>query len=305
MHNRIYNIFRYGIVVLCLALVVYKLLSIDNWQEIKDSLRMANDYWLLCLAFLLLAINVFMESLKWKLSLENILPQTFQTSFKSVMWGYTGAFISPNSIGEYPTRVMLLPEGSRTKAVSMGFFCGVLQTFVVLAFGLFALVFGQFPMGFEIRIVVLIALPIVVLFLLLVCYVRYLGKFIGALSARGVFQKISLSLVSTYTKQIVLLLVASIMKYIAYSTQFFIVLRFCGVDMSLTEGLIAMPIFYLCLTLIPLVNIFDVAVRSTVGFWIFSPYTSNSFSIVVASTIFWLMNFCFLSLVGLFFGRKK
>jgi hypothetical protein len=98
------------------------------------------------------------------------------------------------------------------------------------------------------------------------------------------------------------ILTISALKYFIFSFQFFCVLRFCGVDFSLYNAIFAMPTFYLLITYTPLINATEFAVRSSIGVLIFGVFSQNIAGIIVASTFFWLLNFCIPTLCGIITG---
>lgn len=302
----LYNSIRYAIVLLCIAFIVYQLLKVDNWSEVLEQLsaNSAGNIWFGVVALLLLPLNILLESLRWQKATEKFVDMPLKRAIRSVFWGYTGAFITPNSLGELPTRAMLLPEGSRTKAVSMGFFVSLLQTILIVACGLVATLFWQHSQTLNVRLTVVIASVVIVLGSLIVLKINSLGKLFGTFG-QGFFQKISEALNSAGRRQTIMLALLSLLKYAVYSTQFYLVLRWSGVEIPVAEAFVVMPIFYLLLTIMPLVNIFEFAVRSSVGILVFSAYAESSLQIIVASTIFWLMNFCLPTLIGLFLGGVK
>ena len=141
--SSLYRLTRYAIVILCLIFLVYKVLNIDNPHIVLQHFCKASRqrFLLLVVAVALLPVNVILESIKWQTVLRNVVLLPLGKALSSVLFGYTGAFITPNSIGEYPTRALLLPEGSRTQAVAMGFVGSIVQTMVIAACGFVSIFF--------------------------------------------------------------------------------------------------------------------------------------------------------------------
>lgn len=304
-----YNIIRYCIGIICLLFLTYKILSTDHIKLAFTQLYLipVERYILLILAVVLLPVNIFWESIKWQTALSNIIGITLKESIKSVLWGYTGAFITPNSIGEYPTRSLNLPEGYRTKAVTMGFVGSLTQTLVITLCGIVGLLFWikEHTLNTHTTIALYCAIIIVstigILFLIniktaAICLQKSRLNFIG---------KIAQSLNYTTHSQTLKLFIISFLKYVTFSTQFMLVLIFLGIDIPLNRAAVDMSVFYLFLTYTPLINVFEVAVRSSIAIFIFGRYTDNPLYIVIGSTIFWLLNFCIPSLAGLLFVKKK
>lgn len=284
-------------------------MSIDNPHIVLEHFCKASRqrFLLLVVAVALLPVNIVLESIKWQTALRNTVSLPFAKALSSVLFGYTGAFITPNSVGEYPTRALLLPEGSRTQAVAMGFVGSIVQTMVVAACGFVSLFFFVQNTDSSAIDYSKILVAMVLLLLLAVVFVSKIhsvGVFMQK-SRFGFVRKIGNGLYYTSVSQLVKLITVSLLKYFAFSTQFLLILVAFGLDITVIEAIVAVNVFYLFLTFTPLINIFEVAVRSSWAILIFGRYSVSSISIIAASTMFWVMNFCLPTFVGLFFSGKK
>ena len=305
----LYRLARYAIVILCLIFLVYRVLSVDNPHIVLEHFCKASRqrFLLLVVAVALLPVNIVLESIKWQTALRNTVSLPFAKALSSVLFGYTGAFITPNSAGEYPTRALLLPEGSRTQAIAMGFVGSIVQTMVVAACGAVSLFFFVQNSDSSAIDYTKILVAMVLLLLLAVVFVskiHTIGVFMQK-SRFGIVRKIGNGLYYTTVSQLVKLITVSLLKYFAFSTQFLLILVAFGLDITVIEAIVAVNVFYLFLTFTPLINIFEVAVRSSWAILIFGRYSVSSISIIAASTMFWVMNFCLPTFVGLFFSGKK
>ena len=305
----LYRLARYAIVILCLIFLVYRVLSVDNPHIVLEHFCKASRqrFLLLVVAVALLPVNIVLESIKWQTALRNTVSLPFAKALSSVLFGYTGAFITPNSAGEYPTRALLLPEGSRTQAIAMGFVGSIVQTMVVAACGAVSLFFFVQNSDSSAIDYTKILVAMVLLLLLAVVFVSKIhsvGVFMQK-SRFGFVRKIGNGLYYTTVSQLVKLITVSLLKYFAFSTQFLLILVAFGLDVAVIEAIVAVNVFYLFLTFTPLINIFEVAVRSSWAILIFGRYSVSSISIIAASTMFWVMNFCLPTFVGLFFSGKK
>lgn len=284
-------------------------MSIDNPHIVLEHFCKASRqrFLLLVVAVALLPVNIVLESIKWQTALRNTVSLPFAKALSSVLFGYTGAFITPNSVGEYPTRALLLPEGSRTQAVAMGFVGSIVQTMVVAACGFVSLFFFVQNTDSSAIDYSKILVAMVLLLLLAVVFVSKIhsvGVFMQK-SRFGFVRKIGNGLYYTSVSQLVKLITVSLLKYFAFSTQFLLILVAFGLDVAVIEAIVAVNVFYLFLTFTPLINIFEVAVRSSWAILVFGRYSVSSISIIAASTMFWVMNFCLPTFVGLFFSGKK
>jgi len=304
------KLFRWTILIVCVLFLGWKLAKIDNFSLFFENFHniSAKKVAFLIFAIILLPLNFFTESYKWKFLLSTFYPITLWQSIKSVLWGQTGAFITPNSIGEFPTRAMNLPAEHRITAISMGFAGSFAQTIAVSFLGVIAapifvyqnLLIDKFPNFWTIIIFAIIfSLSILLFFFFLpkIAFKIKTKKYEKAKKLLSAFSKFnfifSLKLIAIST-----------LKYLIFSTQFYLILRFCGVDFSLMQALIAMPTFYLLLTYTPLFNAVEAAVRASIGILVFGVFCANTAGIIAASVLFWLLNFCVPTICGLFFARE-
>jgi len=90
----------------------------------------------------------------------------------------------------------------------------------------------------------------------------------------------------------------SLLRYIVYATQLFLVLVFCGVELEPLQYLIVIPIHYLFVTVVPTVPVADAAVRGSVGILIFSAFTGNTAGVAITAIFLWLINTILPTIVG-------
>ena len=300
------KLFRWAILIVCVLFLSWKLVKIDDFSLFLDELQniSAKKIVFLIFAIILLPLNFLVESWKWKFLLHIFYPITLWQSVKAVLWGQTGAFITPNSIGEFPTRAMNLPSEHRLTAISMGFAGSFAQTVAVSFFGVVAapiflyqnLLINKFPNFWLITVfAVIISLSIILFFF-------FLPKLTIKIKTKKSEQiKNLLSAFSKFNFIFSLKLIAiSTLKYLIFSTQFYFILRFFGVDFTSLQALTAMPVFYLLLTYTPLFNTVEAAVRASIGVLVFGVFCANTTSIIAASILFWLLNFCIPTVCGLF-----
>lgn len=305
----VYNIAQFAIIILCLLFLGYRIAN-DDITAVADSFtdNFAGDTcrWLV-VAVVLLPVNILLEAIKWRKAIENVVSVSLCQSLRSVLWGYTGAFISPNSVAEYPTRSMNLPQGVRTQAVAMGFVGSLIQTVVITLFGVVGLLLELGQLNVSHTAIALVYVAAAVLLIVSVFFflkMDKIGRCLGN-SRLAFIGKIAESLSLAKHRQLRQLFIICTLKYATFCVQFLSVLIFCGVEISIYEAFVSITVFYLLLTFTPLVNIFEVAVRSSIAILVFGSYAPNATSIVVASTIFWLINFCLPSFVGIFFFKRE
>ena len=100
-------LFKYSkwlIFVLAYLFLGYKLVTFDGYEALLEHFSSVSfhDYLFLFFVFLLLPFNLFFEALKWQRLVAGLQPISLGLAFRSVLVGQTGAFFTPNRIGEFP-----------------------------------------------------------------------------------------------------------------------------------------------------------------------------------------------------------
>ena len=125
----------------------------------------------------------------------------------------------------YPTRALLLPEGSRTQAVAMGFVGSIVQTMVIAACGFVSLFFfvqNTDSSGIDYTKIFISIVLILLLAVVFVSKIHTVGVFMQK-SRFGFVRKIGNGLYYTTVSQLAKLITVSLLKYLAFSTQFLLI----------------------------------------------------------------------------------
>ncbi len=118
--------------------------------------------------------------------------------------------------------------------------------------------------------------------------------------------KNSIDAIAGCSKQLLLKTVLlSALRYLVFSTQFFLAIRLMGLQFTAPECLLAIPVLYLMLLAIPTVALTEIGVRGSVSVFIFGLMAgargldaSDVLAIISASTLIWFLNIAVPSLAG-------
>ena len=112
-------------------------------------------------------------------------------------------------------------------------------------------------------------------------------------------------------KDLAVILLIALGKYIVYSFQFVLLIWAFDVPLNYLEAMVPIMLTYLLMTVIPFITITEIAVRGSVCIYVFEAWltrlgVSAAFSMMVfsASTMLWLYNLAIPAIIGLFFIRK-
>jgi len=294
--NILKNAGRWLLIAAAYSFLVWKLVTYDNWVALGSHLSEATalQYMLLLGALLLVPVNLGAEALKWQYLLHTLVPVSFPEAYKQVCYGYLGAIVTPARLGDYPARASLLHENKfRLPAITLGFVGSFALMLVMIVFGLLALIIA----GVEITDVdrdtlYVVALSVVVIICITLMWgMPVIMKKLAKREIKNERWKLLIRTMAEFSNADFAKVTAlSLLRYLIYCFQLWLALRFCGVDLSLHQMEMAIPIYYMILTLLPSLSVADMAIRGSVSIIVFSAFTSNTAGVAIAAMLIWLLN---------------
>ena len=267
-----------------------------------------NNYLYLFLALLLMPLNWLIESRKWQLLISNFEIISIYTSFKAVLSGLTTSIFTPNRVGEFVGRIMYISSENRVKATFSTILGSYSQILITLIIGSFSVLFiKQGNICFIDNNIYLKWSFLVFTFLLITLFFS-LSKFIFIFNKMN--NKYIRSIISTasgYSSfDLVKLMFLSLIRYFVFYTQFYLLLQFFSIDISIFESFITIGIFYLFLMFIPTFVISEPGVRISTSILVFSVFVEDVSLVVYTVSLLWIINIVLPTIIGsVFFVRQK
>ena len=304
-----------ALLVLGMFLVIFQFYSQNNLTAIyRDFTASIHDTWLgyLLISILLIPVNWYLESLKWKSLLSPITGQKHKGLFMAVLSGVTVSLLTPNRIGEYVGRAAATPANYNwevTISTLVGSFC---QLIVLLFFGsLAAFLFftGQFNFGSELRTIIpfigALIIATLIFFFYNIDFVAHLLKRIGFIKRKPrILDK--LMLIKNYrARDLSLALLFSVLRFTTYSVQYLLLIWFFGIDLPALVCFETMGTQFFLQAGIPLPPILGLVARGEISVWVFGFHDVNELSILAASFLLWGINLFIPSLIGMINLLKK
>ncbi len=292
------------LIVLALCYLVYRLVSFEDYASFLSHFRSCTvrEYVLLVLALLLFPINMLLEGVKWQYLLRGLEPVSLHEAQRQVYYGCVGAFVTPNRLGEFPTRALLLRnKDNYLEAVTLGFAGGfaMVCTIEVIGVAAVAYFFLHLPENnlhrtvvFSVYVLLLLTIVLLVVFfprIQKVCSVRLHGKIRSILDA----------VVGIGYKRFGYLCVLSLFRYIIFSVQLYCIFYFCGIHLTLYQSFISIPTYYALVSIMPSIPVADTVFRGSWALIVFSFFTENVAAIATTVLIIWFINTVLPMLVGL------
>ena len=307
-----FNIFIKAAVVFLLCYVIHQqIFAKENaneiWQNFLQNLTFDNIHWLI-ITIILIPINWAFETLKWQILIKNFEKLSFWKSYQAILLGITFSLFTPNRIGEYGGRILLVKPENNWKAVIATLVGSFSQLLVLLSCGIFGLLFfiylflgmdqwiwlSIFFVGILFTSLMLFCFYNIDLVIPIVKRVPYAHKLKRFVKHVNVSKNYSSSILSSA-------LMYSFLRYSTYTLQYFFMLQFFGINVSITKGLAGIATIFLLQTSIPLPPIWDLFARGQIALEIWGFSSDNEIGILASTFTLWVLNLIIPALIGSIF----
>ncbi len=289
----------------------------DVFLEISSGFL--TSIFLLVVVFLI-PVNVFLESLKWKYLIDKLETVSLLNSIKAVLAGISVSMVMPNRVGDYLGRVFILKKADRLQAVLATMLGSLAQLLTTFIFGMIALIF-YYPEYFNIAygglsFWIYIGFIILIISTMTIMILAYLNFSVFSIIIKKVsgkyYSKIEkyAQVFSWYNQRELLnVLLLSILRYGVFSFQFFLLLWFFGINVNYFVAMMLIAAIYLFMTIIPTIALTEIGVRGSISLFVFQHHFETvgfwspeiAIGVVSASSILWLFNIIFPAIIGLIF----
>lgn len=309
---------RICIATLSVSYIVYRIYALragDASAYFSSVLERNNIPAISLLLFLLMVINWGIESYKWRLLIRQTESVSFLRSYLAVLGGLAVSVFTPNRVGEFLGRAFILEKTDPLKAILLtlvGSFSQLLVTIVsgTIAYWFFAPRYLQMS-PYDVSWLVsglsftMVALSLVMLFLYFnISALRRVSILLPVRYSERIRNSIT-AIASCPRKLLLQTLLLSALRYLVFSTQFFLAIALVGLNFTIWQCILAIPVFYLLMVAIPTVALTEIGVRGSVSVFLFGLLAggqglnaTESMAIVTASTFIWIINIAVPSLMG-------
>jgi hypothetical protein len=306
------NLFaKTGLAAVLLVLLYFNLTHQSQlesmWLLFEQQVQKGNKAWLL-VALMLLPLNWLTETLKWYPQIKRYEPMSLYRAFQAVLAGVSFSLFTPNRVGEYGGRVLFVQAENRWKAFIINIVGNFSQILVILSFGLFGVLwlYGYSGKADPYLLWAATAFSILGVTLLFVAFFN-LDIFIPLARRIPFIQHIK-----RYVKDVALLrefsgrdllsiLSWSVTRYLVYSTQYYCIGQFYGMEIALSDAFAAIFAIFLLQTGLPLPPVLGLVARGSVAVHIFGFFQILPLSALATTFTLWVINLIFPSLFGLAF----
>jgi hypothetical protein len=299
-----FSIIKWLILIATYLFLGYKLATFNHYNEfLKEwkQIPLTQFVWLLGV-FALLPFNWFLEAIKWKMLCSNIQKLSFVTAIKAVLAGISSGFFTPNRVGELVGRIMFLNVENRKSGVTLSVVNSLTQNIVMALCGIPAFIFFYLKASEKLEInmvqyVGALATCILVFSIFYFC-LPLLSKRLKISKMAAKITPFTDCLTGYKFTYLVSIMLVSMLRYTVFCTQFYLMLSFFSIDLTVWQAIICIPSIYLLVTFTPSLAFSEVAIRSSFAVLIIGAYSHNIVGIALAGMCLWIINFVLPMLMG-------
>lgn len=301
MNKKWLTILKIAVTCAAFAFIVFRI-----WKQVEEgaSLKITDFRLLPMLAVIaLMPINYLLESFKWQRLLARIEQVNLWQSCASVMAGLAASMLTPNRIGDFAGRIMLLKPGNRAAGTMASLVGSCAQMLVIAFFGVVAFAFHTTLPGrlsfFQDNHYSTLILLIIILITLVILFFN-----ISRFSAKIKIERVELlknfvEAMSLYRpKQLAEVLIITAVRYLVFSFQFYLALQAFSVEMGVLSGMGIIAFIYCFVTIMPSFALAEWGVRGSVALFFLSSVGGSAVAIMSATIAVWLVNIGLPALVG-------
>ncbi|MEM9819683.1 MAG: lysylphosphatidylglycerol synthase transmembrane domain-containing protein [Bacteroidota bacterium] len=298
------------ILLLCWALY-QQVFARENLEDLKTAFlnhfRKENLHWLI-FATALMPLNWAFESLKWHQLIKHFESLNFWSTYKGIFAGVTLSLFTPNRIGEYGGRILVVEAKNNWKAVIATLVGSFSQLLVLMSMGLLGLVY--FILHYmEVETYLLqsaIFLGIGLIGLMLFCFfnIDLVIPIVRRLPFAKYFRRFvkHVKILKEYhTRDLAMALTYAFARYLTYTLQYYLMLRFFAIEAPLLPGLASIATIFLLQTSIPLPPVMGLLARGEIALFIWQHFSSEEVNILAATFGLFILNLIIPGLIGIIF----
>ncbi len=260
----------------------------------------------------LMPLNWILETRKWLVLVNKFERLTLPAGLRAVFAGVTFSLFFPNRIGEFAGRILFLKSKNSWRGTIATIVSSWAQQFILITFGFLGFVYFMIRSWQVEKIILDVIVGMGVMFVSLILFlflnleaVVPIVKRMGSLRKFPGFVK-KVQFLRRYTKkELAATLLWAFIRYGVYSVQYYLVLRFFGIEAPFVRAFSCIATIYLLQTSIPLPPVMGLMARGEIALKIWGAFSTNTVGILAATFTLWVINLIIPAIIGLFFILKK
>ena len=309
------KIFSYGIKAIIVSLTgifIYQKLSanhyLKNFFEIIHQLDQFQAYLTIFIIFVLMLINWFLESLKWRFLIKKIENISLYKAIESVFCGLNWAIFTPNRIGEYGGRIFFLSPRKRVYGIVAMAVGQIAQMMITNVFGALALLWFTYnflsldPWIFF--AFCFLAISFSLFFVLFYFNIQWLERLLTNIKFLRKYKRF-FAVLKRYSKiELSKILFLSFVRFAVFTIQYLLIIHLLINNISLYQSTLMLFILYFIQSALPSLDLLDIAVKSITATYLFNYITNQEIAIMAAIALIWFVNLIIPAILGTYFVFK-
>lgn len=273
-------------------------------KDLNSFISQTKLYSIKNMGFLILLsfLNWFLEVSKWKILVKPLIKITFLEALEQSLASLTASIFTPNKIAEYGVKAMYFAPSERKKIVLLKLLGNLSQLGATIIFGIFGLLI--FVRQYNPQNTLLFSTIFILVCLLGITFIiKKLSQkdlYVKGYAVNSLFRFYKAISIKFYVK----IWTLSLLRYLVFSFQFFVLLNLAGVQLSYFDSMIIVSSMYLLASLVPTVFILDLAIKGSIGIYLFSYAGVNELTILGVTSSMWILNWALPAILGSYFVLK-
>jgi hypothetical protein len=278
------------------------------WAEFRRHLEGAN--WLIvATTLLLMPLNWLAETEKWYQFVRHYEPMPRHRAVMAVLAGVSLSLFTPNRVGEYGGRMLFVRPANQWNAIIANLVGNFCQFIVLLGTGVVGMAYTlhRFQLMDPLwgRLIVAAAAAGFVVMLWIYLHIEGVVVFLRKMPFFGQFRwvgkRLRLDVLREFNRRELFdILRWALIRYAVYATQYFLLLRFFGIQVDFWGGYAGIAGLFLLQTSIPLPPMTGLMARGNMAVLLWSQFGSNELSALAATFSLWVINLILPALIGTF-----
>jgi hypothetical protein len=291
--------------ILVLTISYQIFFKLNGKIQLDELLSLQYDLKLLLLVFLLVPLNWILEAAKWRVLLLDFFHVSFQKCIKGVLSGLSVAVFTPNRIGDVGGRILHFPSHQRKIALWTTLVANLSQFVILVLFGLAGAIYFIDDIWIKINVndyFLFLTFCLLLVTFTGIFFIHPIARILVSLVPIEAWKKKLIPFIEPLqiirSKNILIAIGFSALRYACYTVQFFLTLRFFNVKMPLDETMHSISLVYLLKTTIPYPPFVGFVVRTEISIFVFQYVTESLMGVIAASILIWIINVAIPALIG-------
>ena len=278
------------------------------WENFLRHFEAGEHLYFLTAAALLVPLNWAWETAKFRFLIRAFTTKGFWESYRIVLAGVAVSIFTPNRVGEYGGRVLLVEARYNWKVVVATLVGSLAQLLTLLCGGLVGggyflsvyLLPNEPWLPYGLAALALLIAGLLFLYFRISTTVRFTRNWPFPKWMRRYLRH--LIVLRHYRKRELLVTLGySLLRYLTYCTQYYLLLRFYGVMIDYPTALAGAATIYLIHSGLPLPPVVGFLARGNIAILVWGVFTDQSLDVLAASYSLFTLNLALPSLIGAVF----